>query len=177
MSEKILSPEDISNYEIDGMSLGEKFGERAYGSFCYDYTIRTFANYNSTDLDSKEFDKQVSHVDFIPTILEHLEIKEDKNYEKMDGVSLLNAMKGEQFNERYVFTETGNPLNEQAPPKKPNTESIRTSQWKLIYNEHNNTKELYNLEQDPNENENLIGNGLEIENILWEELLKIQKIS
>ena len=148
-----------------GISVGEKFGERAYGSFCYDYTIRTFANYNSTDLDSKEFDKQVSHVDFIPTILEHLEIKEDKNYEKMDGVSLLNAMKGEQFNERYVFTETGNPLNEQAPPKKPNTESIRTSQWKLIYNEHNNSKELYNLKDDPSEENNLIDEEISIREI------------
>jgi len=25
-----------------GISVGEKFGERAYGAFCYDYTIRTF---------------------------------------------------------------------------------------------------------------------------------------
>ena len=156
-----------------GISIGEKLGERAYGSFCYDYTIRTFANYNSTDLDSKEFDKQVSHVDFIPTILEHLEIKEDKNYEKMDGVSLLNAMKGEQFNERYVFTETGNPLNEQAPPKKPNTESIRTSQWKLIYNEHNNSKELYNLKDDPSEENNLIDEEISIKEELWNNLKDI----
>ena len=156
-----------------GISVGEKFGERAYGSFCYDYTIRTFANYNSTDLDSKEFDKQVSHVDFIPTILEHLEIKEDKNYEKMDGVSLLNAMKGEQFNERYVFTETGNPLNEQAPPKKPNTESIRTSQWKLIYNEYDDSKELYNLKDDPSEENNLIEEEISIKEELWNSLKDI----
>ena len=156
-----------------GISVGEKFGERAYGSFCYDYTIRTFANYNSTDLDSKEFDKQVSHVDFIPTILEHLEIKEDENYEKMDGVSLLNAMKGEQFNERYVFTETGNPLNERAPPKKPNTESIRTSQWKLIYNEYDNSKELYNLKDDPSEENNLIEEDLSIKGELWNNLKNI----
>ena len=156
-----------------GISVGEKFGERAYGSFCYDYTIRTFANYNSTDLDSKEFDKQVSHVDFIPTILEHLEIKEDKNYEKMDGVSLLNAMKDEQFNERYVFTETANPLNERAPPKKPNTKSIRTSQWKLIYNEHDNSMELYNLKEDPNEENNLIEKEISIKEELWKNLKDI----
>ena len=153
-----------------GISVGEKFGERAYGSFCYDYTIRTFANYNSTDLDSKEFDKQVSHVDFIPTILEHLKIKEDENYEKMDGVSLLNPMKGELFNERYVFTETANPLNEKAPPKKPNTKSIRTSQWKLIYNEYDNSKELYNLKNDPNEENNLIEEEISIKEELWNNL-------
>ena len=156
-----------------GISIGEKLGERAYGSFCYDYTIRTFANYNSTDLDSKEFDKQVSHVDFIPTILEHLEIKEDKNYEKMDGVSLLNAMKNEQFNERCVFTETANPLNERAPPKKPNTKSIRTSQWKLIYNEHDNSMELYNLKEDPNEENNLIEKEISIKEELWKNLKDI----
>ena len=156
-----------------GISVGEKFGERAYGSFCYDYTIRTFASYNSADLDSKEFDKQVSHVDFIPTILEHLEIKEDETYEKMDGVSLLNAMKGEQFNERYVFTETGNPLNERAPPKKPNTESIRTSQWKLIYNEYDDSKELYNLKDDPSEENNLIEEEISIKEELWNSLKDI----
>ena len=26
-----------------GISVGEKIGERAYGAFCYDYTLRTFA--------------------------------------------------------------------------------------------------------------------------------------
>ena len=26
-----------------GISVGEKIGERAYGAFCYDYTLRTFS--------------------------------------------------------------------------------------------------------------------------------------
>ena len=26
-----------------GVSVGEKFGERAYGAYCYDYTLRNFA--------------------------------------------------------------------------------------------------------------------------------------
>ena len=30
------------------------------------------------------------------------------------------------------------------------------------------------LEEDPTENNNLIGSGLEIEDVLWNELLKIQ---
>ena len=32
-----------------GISIGEKFGERAYGAFCYDYTIKTFAYYLSKE--------------------------------------------------------------------------------------------------------------------------------
>ena len=41
-----------------GISIGEKFGERAYGSFCYDYTIRTFVNYISPELKSKKIEQQ-----------------------------------------------------------------------------------------------------------------------
>jgi hypothetical protein len=43
----------------------------------------------------------------------------------------------------------------------------------LIYNEYNNTKELYNLEKDPAETNNLINSGLEIEEFLWNEFLRI----
>ena len=159
-----------------GISIGEKIGERAYGSFCYDYTIRTFANYNSPDLSSSEFNDQVSHVDFMPTILEHLQIPQNKNFEELDGKSLFNAMKGEKYEERYVFTETANPLNERAPPKQPNTKSTRNSTWKLIFNEYNNSKELYNLQEDPNETKNLIDKDIEIKNILWENLKKFQGV-
>ena len=156
-----------------GISIGEKIGERAYGSYCYDYTIKTFANYNSPELSGQEFTHQVSHVDFIPTILDELKINQDESYEKMDGVSLLEVMKNKMFKERYVFSETANPLNDNAPPKKPNTKSIRTSEWKLIYNEHNNTKEFYDLKNDPDENTNLIDKEIPIKEELWKNLREI----
>ena len=160
-----------------GISVGEKFGERAYGAFCYDYTIKTFAYYFNSYKESKLVKQQIRHVDFMPTILDDLGIPLDHNFASLDGISLTPLINGEEMDEQIAYTETGNPLGSNAPPKEPNTKSVRTSKWKLIYNEHNDTKELYNLEQDPNENENLVGNGLEIENILWEKLLKIQKIS
>ena len=43
----------------------------------------------------------------------------------------------------------------------------------MIYNEYNNTKELYNLEKDPTETNNLINSELEIEKFLWNEFLRI----
>ena len=159
-----------------GISIGEKIGERAYGSFCYDYTIKTFANYCSPDLSSSEFNDQVSHVDFMPTILADLKIPQNKNFEELDGKSLLNVMKGGKHEEHYAYTETANPLNERAPPKQPNTKSIRSSNWKLIFNEHNNSKELYNLHEDPNEINNLIDEDFEIKNILWDHLKKFQEV-
>ena len=160
-----------------GISVGEKFGERAYGAFCYDYTIKTFTYFLANNLPTLEIKQQTRTIDFMPTVLDFLEIPLDHNFASLDGVSLIPLINGEPFDEQIAFTETANPLESKKPPKEPNTKSVRTSKWKLIYNEHNNTKELYNLEQDPNENKNLIGNGLEIEEFLWEELLKIQKIS
>ena len=157
-----------------GISVGEKFGERAYGAFCYDYTIKTFAYYISSDFGSKEIPEQVRHIDFMPTILEQLNIGLDKNFKPLDGVSLIPLINGESVDEKIAYTETANPLDANAPPKEPNTKSVRTSKWKLIYNEHNNTKELYNLEKDPTETNNLINSGLEIEEFLWNEFLRIQ---
>ncbi len=157
-----------------GISVGEKFGERAYGAFCYDYTIKTFAYDISSDFGSKEIPEQVRHIDFMPTILEQLNIGLDGNFKPLDGVSLIPLINGESFDEKIAYTETANPLDANAPPKEPNTKSVRTSKWKLIYNEHNNTKELYNLEKDPAETNNLINSGLEIEEFLWNEFLRIQ---
>ena len=41
-----------------GIGVGEKFVERAYGAFCYDYTIRTFAYLLSPDFTSREISNQ-----------------------------------------------------------------------------------------------------------------------
>tara|TARA_B110000014_G_C20119694_1_gene592805 strand:+ start:349 stop:1461 length:1113 start_codon:yes stop_codon:yes gene_type:complete len=158
-----------------GISIGEKFGERAYGAFCYDYTIKTFSYYISNICRNKEINTQVRHIDILPTILDQLEIKIDSDFERIDGTSLLPLIMGEPFEEKIAYTETANPLNEKAPPKIPNTKSVRTSKWKLIMNEYNNTMELYNLEKDPCELDNLIGQNFPSESELKHELDKLQE--
>jgi arylsulfatase A-like enzyme len=153
-----------------GVSIGEKIGERAYGAFCYDYTLRTFTYFMIPNSTTMEIKQQIRTIDFMPTILDLLNIPLDEAYSNLDGKSLLPLIDGKSFSEDYAFSETGNPLNEKSPPKEPNTKSIRTSEWKLIFNEYNDTKELYNLQLDPDENNNLIGKGEKIEKILWTEL-------
>ena len=157
-----------------GVSIGEKIGERAYGAYCYDYTIKTFSYFLSSKFKEKEIPMQIRHVDFMPTILEQLNIKLDDNFKPLDGVSLIPLMSGKPFDEKIAYTETANPLNENTPPKKPNTKSVRTSKWKFILNEYDNSKELYNLENDPNELKNIAGSGLKIEGVLLKELNKLQ---
>lgn len=156
-----------------GISVGEKIGERAYGAFCYDYTLRTFTYFLIPGFKPQEIQQQIRTIDFMPTILEFLEIGLNGNYAKLDGASLLPLIRGESYPEPLAFSETGNPLHEKAPPKEPNVKSIRSSKWKLIFNEHDNTKELYNLECDPDENTNLINTGEKMESILWNELKQI----
>ena len=159
-----------------GIGLGEKFGERAYGAFCYDYTLKTFAYMLNTDYGSQEIETHVRHIDYMPTILEMLNIDIDNSFERIDGTSLIPLIMGKNYEEKFAFSETGNPLMESKPPKVPNTKSIRTSKWKLILNEYDNSKEFYDLEKDPNEEENLIGKHIELENKLLKELSQHLKI-
>lgn len=160
-----------------GISVGEKFGERAYGAFCFDYTLKVFGYLICYNLTSKEITQQVRTIDFMPTILDYLKIQYDKNFEQLDGISLLPLINEKKQDEIIAYSETGNPLDKKEPPKEPNTKSVRTSNWKLIYNEYDKTVELYDLINDPNEEKNLAGKGLEIENTLWQklQLLKIGK--
>ena len=160
-----------------GISIGEKFGERAYGAFCYDYTLRTFTYFLSEEFTSREITQQIRTIDFMPTILDFLKIPFDNNYEKADGTSLMPLIRGSSIPEQIAYSETGNPLDKKEPPKEPNTKSVRTSKWKLILNQYDDSRELYNLELDPNEEKNLFGTGEKIESFLWEKLQKLEKVS
>ena len=158
-----------------GISIGEKIGERAYGAFCYDYTLRTFTYFLIPGFMAKNITQQVRTIDFLPTILELFEIPIDEDFKKIDGRSLVPIINGEKIDEDFAFSETGNPQNDSAPPKEPNVKSIRTSEWKLIFNEYNDTKELYNLSVDPDENNNLIGKNENMEQVLWEKLKQVSE--
>ena len=67
-------------------------------------------------------------------------IKLDASYESLDGESLIPLINGSKVEENIAFSETGNPWDGKTPPKAPNIKAVRTSKWKLIFNEYDNTK-------------------------------------
>lgn len=155
-----------------GSSVGDRVGEKMYGSYLYDYTIRCFLY-----LIGKKFSKNleiksvVRNIDILPTILDILKIKEKNNYKKIQGKSFLSFVKG-KVDKRIAYSETGGLGGPTPSPEVHNVQAVRTNKWKLISNKTNKKRELYDLENDPKEKNNLIDTGLEIEKELLEELNK-----
>ena len=151
-----------------GMGVGEKVGERAYGIFTYDYSIKTFAFL----IQEKIFPKQkivsdlTETIDIMPTLLNALEIPENPSCLKIQGQNLMKIIDKSdsdksnsdenELNGRFAFSETGGVEGPWPSPKKPNVKCVRNSKWKLIHNLTPNNWELYNIQDDPYENENII---------------------
>ena len=152
-----------------GMGVGEKIGERAYGVFTYDYSIKTFAYFIQPKIFSKgkEISELTETIDITPTILSALEIPEKTSCLKIQGKDLLeyinnsnNSVKSNsvqnELSGRFAFSETGGVEGPWPSPKEPNVKCVRNFKWKLIHNLTPGNWELYDLEKDPNENENLV---------------------
>lgn len=138
-----------------GISVGEKFGERAYGVFCYDYTLTSTAIFSHQSIPSAHIKTQVRSIDVLPTILDILKIRIDPKYEKFQGESLIPFIEGKCI-PKIAFSQSGNPLKSGKPPKEPNVWAVRTDEWKFIKNTHDGTEELYSLKSDPREENNVI---------------------
>ena len=172
--EKVLKK--YNNFSIEyfdhGIGAGEKFGERAYGVFCYDYTLVSTALFYNKKLPNLKIDQQVRSIDILPTILEILDISPDSNFMPIQGQSLIPLSQG--MNEhRIAFSQSGNPLDSNKPPKEPNVYSVRTDEWKYIKNIYDDSEELYFLIDDPGENVNLIDTEKEKANQMRSEMNRI----
>ena len=168
-----------------GMGIGEKVGERAYGSFTYDYTLRTFALFIQPKIfpKGKEINELTRAIDIMPTILDCLEIPIDQSCLKMQGKSILNLLnQNEQSKssidadsefQKIAYSETGGVNGPWPSPDAPNIKCVRTKKWKLIHNLTPNTWELYNLENDPKELKNVVEDFPAIVTKLKEKLKQI----
>ncbi len=154
-----------------GTSNGEKFGEKMYGCYLYNYTINTFCVICLPKSYSEEIKYMVRSVDVLPTVLDLLNIKIDDSYEPLDGISLMSFISGTENKNRKVFCETGRINKEKISKSEHNIFCIIEGDWKLIFNKDKNTYELYNILNDPSEKNNLFGKEINIFTKLKKELI------
>lgn len=144
-----------------GTSVGDRIGEKAYGSYLYNYTLQTFCIICMPTKISKKIKYRIRSVDILPTILDLVNIPIDNSYEKLDGESVLPFIEQKETSNRICFSETGK-LNKEYLEKGELSKgghyifSVIEDNWKLIYNKKENTFELFNLEQDKEEKINKI---------------------
>jgi|ETNmetMinimDraft_11_1059920.scaffolds.fasta_scaffold09828_3 arylsulfatase A-like enzyme len=153
-----------------GTSNGEKMGEKIYGTFTYDYTIKVFCSLIVPGTKGKEIDFQTRTIDIMPTLLDILKINADKSYEHLQGKSLISFIEGKEKEDRVAFSETGGLYGPWPSHHKHNVFCIRLKKWKLIYNKTPNSWEMYDLKKDPGEKINVFDDNKD-----KEFTLKLQK--
>lgn len=168
---KIDSNTILIFFSDHGTSLGEKKGEKFYGVYTYDYTINVFSMIYVPEKEPIQVIKQCQTIDLFPTILELLEINYNENLFPIQGKSLLDFIKNPNEPQHTVFVETGGLYGPWPSPKKHNVFCIRKNNKKIIYNDTPQTWEFYDLENDPNELQNIYGDSNEIIDEYKKELL------
>ncbi|HLC63397.1 MAG TPA: sulfatase-like hydrolase/transferase [Candidatus Nanoarchaeia archaeon] len=176
---KTLSEENLDEDTIfialsdHGCGNGEKFGERRYGFYCYHYTLGTFMLIHGSNLPVKEYPQLARTIDILPTILDIAGIPRDGSFAPFDGKSMMPVVQGVEKAGRVAFSETAG--SDGYKPKEPRTKTtitaVTTDDWKYIFNMVTGGKELYSLKDDIQEEHNLAGKGLEIEQELHNQLM------
>jgi len=167
------SDDTIIVYFTDhGTGIGERFGERNYGSFTFEETIRTFYLFVGPGIiKGKKRSDLISTIDILPTILDICGINDLKLLGKSFFRYLSEDIK-EPFDRKMTFTETGALHGPHPSPEESNVFCAKTDTHKIIYNKTTDKFELYDLVNDKYETTNLYGSGLLIETQLKNELLK-----
>ena len=131
-----------------GESLGEH-GEMTHGIFLYDATTHVPLIIAGPDVPAgKVIGDQVRSIDVMPTVMDFLNLPPG---DEVQGVSLWPLMReGRRVRSNYAYLETLYPRTYMGWSE---LRAMRTDEWKLIIAPH---PELYNLERDPGESENLI---------------------
>jgi arylsulfatase A-like enzyme len=129
---------------------GEEFGQ--HGGFSHhdlydeDLHVPLIVRFpDATELNGRVVEQPVSHVDVVPTVLDHLGLPPPA---QAQGISLLPLIEGRDV-DRPVFSEiTGT--------SDGGAKAIRTARWKYLWTPGTDRRELYDLAADPGERTNRV---------------------
>jgi choline-sulfatase len=133
---------------------GEEFGEhghRYHAKHLYEEVLRVPLIFSSPALipSGLSIPTQVRSIDILPTILELLGIPP---LAKHQGESLLPLLKLAPTPARPAISQIG---EENCATRKTEVVALTTENYKLIWNKKNDAKELYHLQRDPREENNI----------------------
>jgi len=154
-----------------GTGIGERFGERNYGVFLHEETIRTIYLFISPKIKTnQEFSNMFSTIDVMPTILDLCNIDMRENLPGNSFISFLTGKPDISKQSEYTFSETGGLQGPFPSPMEPNVFCVKNMDYKLIFFKATGEWKLYNLKNDPLEHTNMHDKDLDIEPILKEKL-------
>ncbi len=155
-----------------GTGVGERFGERNYGSFTYEETIRSFYLIIGENITKNVRTSSLREtIDVLPTILDICKISKNIDYPGESIISFLTGKNKTIDNKKYTFSETGALHGPYPSPKEPNVFCIKNKKYKLMYLKTPEEWKLFDLENDPNENYNIFEEKTDIKNELKQKLL------
>jgi len=142
-----------------GESWGERYEDKSvitknfhlHGKLLYDELIRVplVFRYPEEVPEGDEVDSQVRHVDIFPTVMDIAGVDVEDDRER-DGGSLHPVFKGEEINDRQAISSATD-----AEIEKLDKMSVRDPDKKLTKTFSTGEVEFYDIEEDPNESENL----------------------
>lgn len=147
-----------------GTGIGERFGERNYGSFTYEETIRTFFLFISNNIKKNHISNSLrATVDIFPTILDltNMELEFDRPGESF--AKYLLEEENELKSKSYTFSETGALHGPYPSPEKSNVFAIKSLTHKLMYIQTLDEWLFFDLKTDPKELKNIFTGKTEIE--------------
>ena len=124
----------------------------------------------------KEINHPVIIDDFFPSILEFANLENSSLIQEIDGQSFVPLLKNKEIDDKPLFWHYPNWWGPSGPGIGSYS-AVRQGEWKFIYFHNTQIMELYNLEKDIFENENLIfvnnSKSEELANVLSEYLKSV----
>jgi len=144
-------------------------GERGHGHHLYDSVLRVplIWRWGKLTASGDRIDRQVRHVDILPTLLQLWGFPREEWPAQLDGRSLVPLLEGESVPEDSDHWTAGASYAEASPRQLfegdirankpfngPELQSLRSEQYKFILHD-DGKRELYDLRQDPSEMNNV----------------------